>query len=95
MLAGRSLQSPSEKSSGSADSASHPLKSLGGETSLLWKGVTLCGWGDTEGTDYKGNAGVIGENCFVCVCVRDLAEEMSKAEVEIHQDEVEGSYEVQ
>lgn len=30
----------------------------------------LCGWGDAEGTDYKGSAGVIGENCFVCLCER-------------------------
>lgn len=93
MLAGRCLQSPSERSSGSAALASHPLKSLGGETSLPWEDVTLCGWRDTGGGDYKGNAGVIGENCFVCE--RDLAEEMSRAEVEIHQDEIEGSYEVQ
>lgn len=95
MSAGSSLQSPSERSSGSADLASHPLTSLGGETSLPWEDATLCGWGDTGGTDYKGNASVIGENCFVCAYGRDLAEEMSRAGVEIHQDEVEGSHEVQ
>lgn len=60
------------------------------ETSLPWENVILCGQGDTESTGYKGNAGVTGENClvYVCVYVIDLAEEMSRAEVEIHQDEI-------
>lgn len=48
-----------------------------------------------KGRDYKGNAGVVREKCSTCGYVRGLAEETSKAEVEIHQGENEESNELQ
>lgn len=88
-------QFPPEGTSGSADLASHPLKSLERVKPASPGEMLHCVGEGTLKEQITREMWVWLGKIALCAYVGSLAEEMSRAEVKIHQDEIGGNYKVQ